>query len=268
MKTKKKIADNKLDRIDTFVLSGVITVLLTRGFLYVTNFPELGTDSLHIAHVLLGGVLLVSAFLILLLSDNANKITSALLGGIGFGLFIDEVGKFLTKDSDYFYEPAFTVIYLLYLIIWFISRLLIVAREKEPFLSPAEWPKHQTLGFFIIGWVITQFAAGVIILLIALAIGFDAINDFIGITGFGMLAGLIYAAFLGFGLFRIYRNKLIQAANIIRGSTIFAILGMYPFVFFHYPLGATLGMIITIPITIGLSRVSLVDLLKNLYFKL
>ncbi|MGD8684513.1 MAG: hypothetical protein PVG27_11225, partial [Chloroflexota bacterium] len=50
---------------------------------------------------------------------------SALLGGIGVGLFIDEVGKFLTTSNDYFYAPAAPIIYggiLLLVLLWVVVR--------------------------------------------------------------------------------------------------------------------------------------------------
>lgn len=264
MTKKTNQPSSKLDRIDTFVLAGVMTILGTRAFLAITGYPQVGNDSLHIAHVLWGGAFLTVAFLILLLSDTPNKLFASLLGGIGFGLFIDEVGKFVTQDNNYFYEPAVGIIYVSFLLIWFISRLLIVREEKQPFLSPAEWPNKEWMKQLIIGWSIIQVITGVVLLGLIITEGFRVANDLLGITFLGIASGLVYGAAVGKGIYEYYSNKIIPAAHTLRGASIFCIVALYPFLYFEYPLEATLGLIPTFLVVIGLSEVSVISLLKKL----
>jgi len=79
------------------LLSFALSVSVTRLFLYLTGYPKLGSGSLHIAHVLWGGLLLfIACILPMVLVNNWAHTWSALLCGVGIGLFIDEVGKFIT----------------------------------------------------------------------------------------------------------------------------------------------------------------------------
>jgi hypothetical protein len=45
---------------------------------------------------------------------------SAMISGLGVGLFIDEVGKFVTQNNDYFYPSAAPLVYALFLLTVFI----------------------------------------------------------------------------------------------------------------------------------------------------
>ncbi|HKY73917.1 MAG TPA: hypothetical protein VJ246_01235 [Patescibacteria group bacterium] len=106
-----------------FSIAAVVMVMATRAYLHLFNYPQLGTGGLHIAHVLWGGLFLTAAVLIaLLVSGRAAGYLTALLGGMGFGLFIDEIGKFITKDNNYFYQPTAVIVYLAFLGLFFLLR--------------------------------------------------------------------------------------------------------------------------------------------------
>lgn len=93
------------------------TVLGTRAWLELTGYPRIGGGDLHVAHALFGGFLLVvAAVLPLTLAGRRSHRLAAVLGGIGIGLFIDEVGKFITTTNDYFYPAAAPLIYATFLL--------------------------------------------------------------------------------------------------------------------------------------------------------
>jgi hypothetical protein len=105
-------------------------------YLHVTGYPEIGSGGLHIAHMLWGGALMLIAIVIALsfLGSRAHRLT-AIVGGVGFGVFIDELGKFITKDNDYFYQPAIGLIYAIFIVLYLSFNFL--SRTKP--LTPREY---------------------------------------------------------------------------------------------------------------------------------
>ena len=104
--------------VELFLVAAVSAILVIRFYLRITGFPQLGGSSLHIAHMLWGGLIMMLALLLLLTYINRDAIRfAAFLGGIGFGTFIDEVGKFVTRENDYFYQPSFALMYVLFVLL-------------------------------------------------------------------------------------------------------------------------------------------------------
>lgn len=117
------------------IVAFAVTVILIREYLDIAGYPKVGGGTLHIAHMLWGGLLLVVAvILIQLFVGQRALVLSALAAGAGVGLFIDEVGKFITESNDYFYAPAAPIIYGAVLLL--VLLLLVVKRDRQP--SPAE----------------------------------------------------------------------------------------------------------------------------------
>jgi hypothetical protein len=108
---------------DTFLIVAVCTVLTIRLQLWATDYPQLSGGRLHIAHLLYGGLFMVTAIVLAISFVGRRwRVHIAILGGVGFGFFIDEVGKFITKDNDYFFKPAAAIIYLVFLVLFFATQ--------------------------------------------------------------------------------------------------------------------------------------------------
>jgi hypothetical protein len=111
--------------VELFLVSAVSSVLFIRLYLKLSHYPQLGNESLHIAHMLWGGLLMLAALLVALnfLGRNTLVVTSV-MGGIGFGMFVDEMGKYITHDNNYFYRPAVALIYSIFIALFLLLRTI------------------------------------------------------------------------------------------------------------------------------------------------
>jgi hypothetical protein len=75
-------------------------------------------------------LLFVAVLLPLAFANRWALPASALLGGMGIGLFIDEVGKFITQANDYFFPPALSIVYGFFLLTVFVY--LYFRRPQHP----------------------------------------------------------------------------------------------------------------------------------------
>jgi hypothetical protein len=124
---------NALAYQEILLIGAVATVLGLRGYLELTGYPQIGGNGLHIAHMLWGGLLMLVA-LVLLFSfvGTQARLMAAVASGIGFGLFIDELGKFITSDNDYFFRPTVGLLYLVFVALFLSFRALEVRRPLKP----------------------------------------------------------------------------------------------------------------------------------------
>jgi hypothetical protein len=118
---------------ETFLVSAVTMILVIRTQLWLTNYPQLGGHGLHIAHLLWGGLFMVLAIGILVtFLGRSPRRAAAVVGGVGFGFFIDELGKFITADNNYFFKPAAALIYLIFVGLFLLTRGLQRQRDLSP----------------------------------------------------------------------------------------------------------------------------------------
>lgn len=138
---KREHADSYLRWL---VVSFALSVIGVRVWLELTGYPQIGNDTLHIAHVLWGGLLLfIGALLPLLFANRSALMASAVLAGIGMGQFIDEVGKFITRSNDYFYAPALPIIYG-----FFLLTVMLYLRIRRPAPSSSSTVKAELYAIF------------------------------------------------------------------------------------------------------------------------
>lgn len=103
------------EQLDVFFISAIASLLLVRFFLYLTGYPQIAGAGLHIGHMLWGGLFMLASITInLSFLGRRTQRLAALLGGIGFGVFIDEIGKFITSDNNYFFRPSVGIIYAIF----------------------------------------------------------------------------------------------------------------------------------------------------------
>src|SRR3989344_5480585 len=113
------------DLVENFLVSAIASILVIRLFLQITGFPILGGANFHIAHMLWGGFLMMVAVIgLLVFLNKETKYIASVVGGIGFGAFIDELGKFITNDNNYFYQPTIGIIYVVFVLLFLGARVI------------------------------------------------------------------------------------------------------------------------------------------------
>ncbi len=121
--------------LELLLVIAVATILINRAFLALTGYPRIEFGSLHIAHMLWGGLLMLVSLVMLFYYWNPSiRRLAAFISGIGFGLFIDELGKFITSDNNYFFKPTIALIYIIFITLYLVFRRMVELHplsEKE-----------------------------------------------------------------------------------------------------------------------------------------
>jgi hypothetical protein len=142
--------DNVGGLLDVFIVLAVGTILVVRVFLWLIGYPQIGGGKFHIAHMLWGGLLMMAGLIFMqsIITRWARRV-GAVLGGIGFGLFIDELGKFITKDNDYFYKPTYAILYVLFILLYLLTRHLLRSQgltAHESLVNAIDYVKEGAAG--------------------------------------------------------------------------------------------------------------------------
>jgi hypothetical protein len=137
------------DLFELFLVSGASTILVVRAYLKLADYPQIGGETLHIAHMLPGGFLMVLGLILTLgFLNKEARVLAAFLSGVGFGLFIDELGKFITQDNDYFFQPTIGLIYVIFILLFLVAKAIGDRRatEHENLINAIEAAKEVAIG--------------------------------------------------------------------------------------------------------------------------
>ena len=262
------------DTLELLLVAAVVALLSIRGFLALTGYPQLGGGGLHIAHMLWGGLLMLGAVILLTGFWNPGvRSLAGFLGGVGFGTFIDELGKFITTDNDYFFQPTIALIYAIFVGLFLAVRILYARlpltdrelrlnAELRAVLEPSGERAERKPDVYqrlrrrlALGYerLVRQPLFRTAIVAVFVAAALSRIATVVGVELFGTdrggqtvegiraLATLASAAFVVIGALRLRRSRL-EAYRWFQRSVLVSILVIQFFVFLESQLAALGGL--------------------------
>jgi hypothetical protein len=120
-----EIRKDASDSILIVLIWSVFSLLATRLYLNLRGYPQIGSGEWHVSHAAIGGVIMIVGITTMLIFVHSKlKKLSLMMFGIGTGLFIDEIGKYLTRDYNYFFRPAIIFMYIFFVSLFLIYRNL------------------------------------------------------------------------------------------------------------------------------------------------
>lgn len=132
MKNDLVIREDASESILTMLIWSVVSLLSTRLYLSLMDYPQIGRGDWHVSHAALGGMVMVMGMtLMLIFAGKKIKNVSLIIFGIGLGGFIDEIGKYLTRDYNYFFQPAIIIIYVFFVCLFLLYKYLLRLVPKD-----------------------------------------------------------------------------------------------------------------------------------------
>jgi hypothetical protein len=271
---------------ELLIVSSVATVVTVRIGLQISGYPKIGGGSLHIAHLLWGGLLMLAAALVMLTYLNRPMMRlGAVLAGIGFGLFVDEVGKFVTANNDYFFKPALSLVYVCFVLLFLLTRsgrrirklddaevkVNAVLDESDSVSSRYVLVKARVAAVLDKRWLITGvmvvFLLQAVFFLVALVLVVifqvsGAEKQTLPIAAHQLpvaVAALVstigYSALVVFGVIRFVGSRIV-GINWLGRATLFNLLLVQPFEFYQQQISALVGLVFNL-VAYGVLRLAL-----------
>ena len=217
---------NASELVLTVMIWAILGLLGTRFYLELTGYPKIAKGDWHVAHAFIGGLIMTLGMMIdLVLAGRKVKRLAAGIFGVGLGLFIDEVGKYLSKDNDYFFRPAIIVIYVFFVILFLIYKYLEKKEKKNKIenLMEIDWGWQKKLWRWIRKMAYQKIFRRKIVIysLLLIAIGYviGGVGDAIYLWGtfkndqdinmftLKSLTDLVVGAMFGIGIYMVWKKK-------------------------------------------------------------
>ena len=121
-------------QLDTFLVCAAAGVIVNRALLIVLGYPQIGSrkpDGIHISHSIYGGfAMMVAATVAIAFLAPATHWFVAIVGGLGFGWYVDELGKYVS-NAGYLFKPALSLIYIVFVLMFLVFNAM-AARMFTP----------------------------------------------------------------------------------------------------------------------------------------
>jgi hypothetical protein len=112
-------------QLDTFLVCAATGVVVNRALLIVLGYPQIGSrkpGGIHISHSIYGGFsMMIASCVAIAFLAPATRWFLAIVGGFGFGWYIDELGKYVS-NAGYLFKPALALIYVVFVVMFLVFR--------------------------------------------------------------------------------------------------------------------------------------------------